>query len=465
MPKRIYVGVLTRVPVPVTVDESNVDTYFTVQNGSRYYFACAGGVWTSNNKGVHGTTATTTLVAKHSFSSISFDYSYSGELGYDQFTLTVAGIVVAKRLSGSTTTKSFTGPLKVGDKIELKYEKDTSGNRFDDCGTLSNLIVSDEEITGYEIKEVARKVKKVYVGAGVDGKARKVKKAYVGVGGVARLCWCAGELAHLGACAALSVGRYYFGATTVGNYALFGGGRTFPGHNTSTTVDAYNSQLTRSTPTGLSGAREHIIATTVGNYALFGGGPAHLSVDAYNSQLTKSTPTGLSTTKTCGAATTVGDYALFGGGDYNDRTAIVDAYNSQLTKSTPTELSEGRHYLAATTVGNYALFGGGEYNDITAIVDAYNSQLTRSTPTGLSESRRNLAATTVGNYALFGGGDPFTSIRDSTTVDAYNSQLTRSTPTGLSEGRRDHTATTVGNYALFGGGYVASGAIDVYTVD
>lgn len=282
MPKRIYVGVLTRVPVPVTVDESNVDTYFTVQNGSPYYFACAGGVWTSNNKGVHGTTATTTLVAKHSFSSISFDYSYSGERGFDKFTLTVAGTVVANGLSGSTTTKSFTGSLKAGDKIELKYQKDASSNGFDDCGTLSNLIVSDEEITGCETKGVSRKVKKkVYLGIG--GVARKVKKAYIGVGGFARLCFSTEpELSYFGTATPLSVARSSLVATTVGGYALFGGGKsmTYRPH-----VDAYSSSLTRSTPTELSAARYELAATTVGGYALFGGGYGNSdfseTVDAY----------------------------------------------------------------------------------------------------------------------------------------------------------------------------------------
>ena len=37
------------------------------------------------------------------------------------------------------------------------------------------------------VADVARKVKKMYIG--VDGVARKVKKAYIGVDGVARLWW------------------------------------------------------------------------------------------------------------------------------------------------------------------------------------------------------------------------------------------------------------------------------------
>ena len=460
MPKRIYVGVLTRVPVPVTVDESNVDTYFTVQNGSPYYFACAGGVWTSNNKGVHGTTATTTLVAKHSFSSISFDYSYSGERSCDSLTLTVAGTVVASSMSGPTTTKSFTGSLKTGDKIELKYRKDSSTDAFDDCGTLSKLIVGDEEITGCETKGVAREVKKkVYLG--INGVARKVKKAYIGVGGVARPCFSAEpKPSYFGTATPLSEHRYLLAATTVGDYALFGGGDALNG--ATSTVDAYNSSLVHSTPTGLSEARFKLAATAVGGYALFGGGGYKEAVDAYNSSLVHSTPTGLSKGKHGLAATTVGDYALFGGGDTlrDGASATVDAYNSSLVHSTPTGLSKARYSLYAAAVGDYALFGGGVH---TPAVDAYNSSLVRSTPTGLSKARAELATATVGDYALFGGGQ----INNSTTyliVDAYNSSLVRSTPTGLSEARAELAATAVGGYALFGGGGISGyySAVDAY---
>ena len=69
----------------------------------------------------------------------------------------------------------------------------------------------------------------------------------------------------------LSVGRYYPAATSVGNYALFGGGNSSGGVSSSV-VDAYNTSLVRSTPTGLSVSKNDLAATSVGNYALFGGG-------------------------------------------------------------------------------------------------------------------------------------------------------------------------------------------------
>ena len=93
---------------------------------------------------------------------------------------------------------------------------------------------------------------------------------------------------------------------------------------------------TQSTPTALSQARERLAATTVGSYALFGGGyngsSYYSTVDAYNNSLTRSTPTALSQARGNLAATTVGSYALFGGGIDGGAVSTVDAYkNASLT--------------------------------------------------------------------------------------------------------------------------------------
>lgn len=367
----------------------------------------------------------------------------------------------------------------------------------------------------------ARKIKKLHFG--VAGKARAVKKAYVGIGGKARPWMSSEGVEYYGRITNLSVARYDLAATTVGDYALFGGGESLYNdygavrpritdavdsynnllvHYTPSalsaaryqlaattignyalfgggylryaidnsyyakTVDAYNTFLTQSTPTALSVARSELAATTVGNYALFAGGSVKKTVDAYNTSLTRSTPTALSMYRSDPAATTVGNYALFGGGRVSEGDGtIIDAYNASLTRSTPTGLSVARG-PAATTVGNYALFGGGGNITLGAIVDAYDTSLTRSTPTALSLARSELAATTVGDYALFGGGHSGTGV---STVDAYNTLLVHSTPKVLSNGRYAFAATTVGSYALFGGGRpdnnngYRSSVVDAYT--
>ena len=253
------------------------------------------------------------------------------------------------------------------------------------------------------------------------------------------------------------------------NFALFGGGTT-NGTNYSSRVCSYNYSLVYVNLSSLSQARRGLVATTLGSYALFGGGynGSYLStVDAYNTSLTRSTPTSLDTSRYALAATGIGSYALFaGGGRDNVEFDVVDAYNTVLTRSTPTSLGMSRAFLAATTVnGDYALFGGGkdiqgsQYNR--ANVDAYDSNLTRTNPSYLSVARYNLAATELGSYALFGGG--YNGSYSLTVVDAYNKNLTRSTELDFTYSKQQLAATTVGNYALFGGGFIQT--VDAYKIN
>ena len=213
---------------------------------------------------------------------------------------------------------------------------------------------------------------------------------------------------------ALSSARTYLAATSIGNYALFAGGND--GRHTSTTttystVDAYNTSLTRSTPTSLSVGRACLAATSIGDYALFGGGGVnkfqsnYSTVDAYNLYLTKSTPTSLSVSRNNLAAASNSNYALFAGGDDGSNTAYstVDAYNTSLTRSTTVDLSNSRIYLTATSLKDFAIFSCGYSLSGSPNVDAYNSNLTRRLLQDMTK-RYDSAATSVGNYALFGGG-------------------------------------------------------------
>ena len=217
----------------------------------------------------------------------------------------------------------------------------------------------------------------------------------------------------------LSTGRYYLAATTVGNYALFGGGNSTLSYGATDIVDAYDTSLTKSTPTKLSRARYILSATTVGNYAIFGGGlnksgAGIEATDAYDKSLVRTIPP----VQICcshGSATTVGTYAVFAG-SFGDQ--IVDVYDSSLTKTARLKLSVSRNYTAATTIGDYALFGGGGTSPYYNTVDAFDDSLTRTAPTVLSLARGYLAASTVGNYALFAGGASSNSA-STNRVDAY----------------------------------------------
>ena len=271
-------------------------------------------------------------------------------------------------------------------------------------------------------------------------------------------------LSYYGVITPLSAARQYLSAASVGDYALFGGG--LDGSTSIAVVDAYDTALTRTTPTVLSVARRIMDATSVGNYALFGGGYDKADsavVDAYDAALTRTTPTVLSVARRNLTAIGVGNYALFGGGLSSTKSAVVDAYDTALTRTTPTVLSAARYILSATSVGIYALFGGGlDGAARSAVVDAYDTALTRTTPTVLSVARSYLSAASVGNYALFGGG--YDGAARSAVVDAYDTALTRTTPTVLSAARQYLSAASVGNYALFGGGLdgASSAAVDAY---
>ncbi len=246
----------------------------------------------------------------------------------------------------------------------------------------------------------------------------------------------------------LSDRRATLKATTVGNYGLFGGGYLIlksESYIQFATVDAYSASLVRSTPTSLSEARYGLAATTVGDFALFGGGNGtgfNLTdtVDAYSATLVRSTPTPLSEARAELAATTVGGYALFGGGRWTD---TVDAYSATLVRSTPTPLSEARAGLAATTVMDYGLFGGGALRptEWSSSVDAYSASLVRSTPPHLSQFKSSLAATTVGDYALFGGGveynHSFYNAVDAYTVDGGGSKPSNPDPDPDPDGPED----------------------------
>lgn len=163
-----------------------------------------------------------------------------------------------------------------------------------------------------------------------------------------------------------------------------------------------------------------------------------------------------------GAATTVGDYALI----LNAKSKKHNAFNSNLVKTNvqSDQNYTGRHF-AATTVGNYALFGGAEDGDNNATKDLFifSNVLTYNDTLTLYAARYNASATTVGDYAIFAGGTD--------TVEAFDSALARYTEIEyLSSSRREMGATTIGNYALFAGGtfYAGSGGqlsrteVDVY---
>ena len=269
------------------------------------------------------------------------------------------------------------------------------------------------------VSNIARKVKGSYFG--VNGVARKVKKAYIGVGGVARPFWPGGLSYYGTAPTGLFAGRAWLAGKGFGSYAVFAGGTqmTSTGVKGSplTTVEAFNSALTRTLPTTLSNAGTNFgnSAAKVGSYLLIGK-PMNKSIDAYNTSLTRYATVSHDRDVSLGAENA--SYAFFAGSV--NYPAWVNAFNSSLTKQTkPSNFNvsyrdkTGHARGGAGNVGSYAVFAGGvaeysgdeeDYNEIHSDVHAINGSLTVSNCTALTEAKAWAAAATIGSNVMFGGG-------------------------------------------------------------
>lgn len=133
-------SVVKEIIVSITAD--NISDYFTVTNGSSYYFQGSGTVFTTNNAGVNSSTASTILTTKQNISVLAFNYSYSSEANYDKFTLKVGGTTVEDGVSGATTNKTYNGSLAKGQTVDFIYSKDSSQNANDDKCTFSNMHIT-----------------------------------------------------------------------------------------------------------------------------------------------------------------------------------------------------------------------------------------------------------------------------------------------------------------------------------
>ncbi len=298
--------------------------------------------------------------------------------------------------------------------------------------------------------KLSEKADKIYVDSAVANLGQAgIKFTNVTIGG---------KMQKASSPSVLSESRSEPATTSIGNYALFGGGG-----GSSSVVDVYNTSLSRSTPTPLSVGRSELASTTVGNYALFAGGYASAAsavVDAYNASLSRSTPAPLATAKRSMLGGTIGNYALFAGGS----ATTIDAYNTSLTKITVTDLSRmASNSSAVTAVGNYVLFNSSYYNSGPwyTQVDAYNTSVTKTLLDAYEAGWSESAATTIGGYALFAGGYHQSSIFTA-NIYVYDAGLTRTMPTQLSKAREFMGATTVGGFALFAGGSSGRGSATTY---
>lgn len=152
---------------PINAD--NIADFFDVSNGE-YYFASNGAVFTSNNKGVKSSEATTVLTAKRACSLI-FSYAVSAE-SYDKFYLYRNGTAVLNGVGG-VSHDWYRFNVAEGGTLEFKFKKDGSANEFSDCASVGLLIVEEDSVS------VSRKSKKMHVGIkGIPIKADNITELF-----------------------------------------------------------------------------------------------------------------------------------------------------------------------------------------------------------------------------------------------------------------------------------------------
>lgn len=475
--KKMYLGVDTQVPImsettqQLTLNDTNLKEFFDVsaETGTNKWTPLnitGGGVsFSPGNYGVNSTTATCTLTAKENLTNIVIGYSYVTEKSYDKVTITRNGSTLLNAASGSNTGTFDATTLAKGQTIKLTYTKDSSqsasGEKVNIDITCDPIQKTVQTITGYEMQEIAR----------------KIKKGYIGVGGVARPFFGSGELTYIGSYAdAYSVGRVLVAVASVGDSALFAGGMT-----RLSAVTSISKDFIVSTETSLTYGRQEIMSASVGNYALFAGGTYRFSgtadpystVDAYDTSFTRTTPTSLSEARGSGAGLSTGTYALIGGGVgrsenvSNPTSSAIDAYDSSLTRINLGTLPHERRYGGAMA-GSNAIFAGGGYgstsygNHSLSTVHSYSAEFVRSTLSSLSQARSMLAGASIGKkYAAFFGGASSVhygtsqgSITYYNTIDIYDDSLVKVYSGSVSAVKkvRSPAGGTLGDNAIFAGG-------------
>lgn len=254
---------------------------------------------------------------------------------------------------------------------------------------------------------------------------------------------------------------------SVGNYALFGGGKD-NNDNVLATVNAYNKELTRTLPTELSVARELLYAEKVGDYAIFAGGKnssstSVVATDAYDASLTRTVlSTGLDNNRCEDNAhqnsANVAGYALIGGGSADNNDSSIDVFTSTLTKGANISNGAFQEGAGASIIG-HAFFAGGENSAGTYVQGravAINASLTKTNLSGGIVAREYLSAANTGNYVLFAGGYDFDDDEYNAhyydEVEAFNSSYTKYTCTSLSETRDFMGSLSIRGVAVFAGG-------------
>ena len=96
----------------------------------------------SGNAGKNRSSSTLTLTFTED-THLTFEYKVSSEAKYDKCTITLGSTTLVDGESGDQNWKGLDLDAKRGDKLTVRYEKDGSGDKFDDCVYLRNFSAGE----------------------------------------------------------------------------------------------------------------------------------------------------------------------------------------------------------------------------------------------------------------------------------------------------------------------------------
>ena len=253
--------------------------------------------------------------------------------------------------------------------------------------------------------------------------------------------------------AALTVARSYLAGASNGSKLLFGGGWRWISNQKSdfySQVDVYDASLTHTTAAELSVARGYLAAAAINGNILFVGGTdttyasdlGKSVVDAYDTNLTRTSPTvSAGTGRHAGASNDA--YAVFS----DNANGVVTAYDASLTRKIAAKLGAAG-VDSAVRAGNYVVFVNIDN------IYAYDLFLTRVIPEKPTRNTLGRVSTTLKGFGLFlGGANGNTEIYDPYLTHTF---IRNDGTYGTGYKRANGAAASVGDFAIAGGGSPSS---------
>ena len=321
----------------------------------------------------------------------------------------------------------------------------------------------------YTVSNVARKVKKIYVGA--NDVAKKVKKAYIGINDTARLVYDSSYIYDLFGNASKSDNNYsYFCVTHTTDYLIVSGGQQFNNTTPSTVTRAINENGVWTTCTNLPTRASYQGPMSINGYGIIASGKTASSGSsrtnqciAYSNNLTRST---LSTVNVAvfESATASSDThcVLCGGSNYSTTLPKqAQAYNTSLVKTTLTDTSVFRRDQCGASLGKYAIFCGGYCGQATSsVTDFYDNNNVKTTGAYPYSSNKYIwynKGISNGTYAMFFGGRS----TDNTTGTYYDDIIVYDTNLVSTVAHLPYGICALQGFALGDAIFVGSGSVDM----